>query len=176
MWASLWNCIRGANRPDLEKILEQQKRSGFEGPETLPGLARKLASIGIPWAATEDGDVELLEAATASNRWAVIGYYTGHAVNFCGFATINRDSLRALYGYADRNQLEIRSSSIYAANDQVGFCSTTTTLNPTSSSNLASGSSTTGNATTTGLLSFPGSLVLFLERTLEPGESDQWSR
>ena len=121
MWASLWNCIRGANRPDLEAILERSKRSGFEGPETLPGMAQKLDSIGIPWAATDDGDPSLLEAATASNRWAVIGYYTGHAVNFCGFATLNRDGLRALQGYASRNQLDIRSSAIFAAGEQVAI-------------------------------------------------------
>lgn len=121
MWASLWNCVRGANRPDLEQLLESRKNTGFEGPETLPGLARKLASIGIPWAATEDGDVELLKAATISNRWAVVGYYTGHAVNFCGFATLNPRARIALADYAARNKLGLRYRASNSTADRVAI-------------------------------------------------------
>lgn len=84
-WASLYMCIRHADRPDIEELLLEHRDKGFEGPEHLLSMCRKLESIGIPWAATEDGDVELLQRASDERRWAAIGYYPGHAICFCGF-------------------------------------------------------------------------------------------
>jgi hypothetical protein len=84
-WASVYMCLRHADRPDLEEILIARRGDGFEGPEHLTSMCRKLASVGIPWAATEDGDIELLERASETRRWAAIGYYPGHAICFCGF-------------------------------------------------------------------------------------------
>jgi hypothetical protein len=84
-WASVYMCVRHADRPDIEELLIQHRGDGFEGPEHLTSMCRKLDSIGIPWAATEDGDVELLERASEQRRWAAIGYYPGHAICFCGF-------------------------------------------------------------------------------------------
>lgn len=86
-WASVYMCVRHADRPDVEELLIENRNRGFEGPEHLQSMCRKLDSIGIPWAATEDGDVELLQRASDQRRWAAIGYYPGHAICFCGFYT-----------------------------------------------------------------------------------------
>ncbi len=68
-WASVYMCVRHADRPDVEELLIENRNRGFEGPEHLQSMCRKLDSIGIPWAATEDGDVELLQRASDQRRW-----------------------------------------------------------------------------------------------------------
>lgn len=95
-WASVYMCIRQADRPDIEESLIRFRSAGFEGPEHLTSMCRKLDSIGIPWAATEDGDVELLERASQQRRWAAIGYYPGHAICFCGFYNTGQGELAIL--------------------------------------------------------------------------------
>jgi hypothetical protein len=95
-WASVYMCVRQADRPDIEDLLIQNRGKGFEGPEHLQSMCRKLASIGIPWAATEDGDIELLQRASDNRRWAAIGYYPGHAICFCGFYDSSQGELAIL--------------------------------------------------------------------------------
>lgn len=88
-WASMWMCIRASGRIDIEQLLAENLGNGFEGPEHLLSMCRKLDSIGVPFVATEDGDIRLLEEASRTRRWTSIAYYPGHAICFVGFYTLN---------------------------------------------------------------------------------------
>jgi len=69
---------------------------GFEGPESASRLLEKLDSQGVLFAATEDGDLSLLEEASRDNRWAIIFYYPGHSIAFCGFDEIDGQQVALL--------------------------------------------------------------------------------
>ncbi len=87
--ASTINCFRSAGRFDLEQEWYDHRDEGYEGPEADFRLLEKLDSRGIKFAATDDGDVEVLEAASATGRMAVIFYYPSHSINFVEFNVID---------------------------------------------------------------------------------------
>jgi hypothetical protein len=74
--------FRTAGEYELDQEWYQAK---YEGPETANRLLDKLHSLGVVFAATEDGDERLLEDASAAGRWATIFYYPSHSIAFCGF-------------------------------------------------------------------------------------------
>jgi hypothetical protein len=81
--------FRAAGDYDLDLVWFENATRGYEGPETAGRLLDKLNRQGILFAATEDGEVELLETASREGRWAIIFYYPSHAIAFCGFDTID---------------------------------------------------------------------------------------
>lgn len=86
--ASTINTFRAIYRPDLEaKWLENRDR-GYEGPETGYGIIRKFQEQRIPHAVTSDGDSNLLDEASRTNRPGVIFYYPSHSITFIEFAMI----------------------------------------------------------------------------------------
>jgi hypothetical protein len=87
--ASTLNCFRSAGRFDLEQEWYNHRDEGYEGPEADFRLLEKLDSRGIKFAATDDGDIEVLEAASATGRMAVIFYYPSHSINFVEFNVID---------------------------------------------------------------------------------------
>jgi hypothetical protein len=87
--ASTINCFRSAGRFDLEQEWYNHRDEGYEGPEADFRLLEKLDSRGIKFAATDDGDIEVLEAASATGRMAVIFYYPSHSINFVEFNVID---------------------------------------------------------------------------------------
>lgn len=87
--ASTINCFRSAGRFDLEQEWYDHRDEGYEGPEADFRLLQKLDSRGIKFAATDDGDIEVLEAASATGRMAVIFYYPSHSINFVEFNVID---------------------------------------------------------------------------------------
>ena len=95
-WASMWMCIRASGREDIEQRLDEMRGRGYEGPEHLLSMARKLDAIGVPFVATEDGDIRLLEEASRTRRWTAIGYYPAHAICFVGFYELDRSSIDML--------------------------------------------------------------------------------
>ena len=48
----------------------------------------KLDDQGVPFAATEDGDINVLEEASRTRREAAIFYYPSHCINFQEFAYV----------------------------------------------------------------------------------------
>jgi hypothetical protein len=95
------SCVHASTRHDFRAAGEWELdelwfKNSFEGPEYAIRLLEKLDSIGVKFAATEDGDIELLEAASRDGRWATIFYYPSHSVNFCGFDEINGNEVAIL--------------------------------------------------------------------------------
>ena len=95
-WASMWMCVRASGRVDVEERLAEMRGNGFEGPEHLLSMCRKLDSIGVPFVATEDGDERLLEEASRTRRWTAIGYYPAHAICFVGYYELDRAAIYEL--------------------------------------------------------------------------------
>lgn len=95
-WASMWMCVRASGRTDIEEQLAERLNAGYEGPEHLLSMARKLDAIGVPFVATEDGDVRVLEEASRTRRWTAIGYYPGHAICFVGFYELTPQAVEQL--------------------------------------------------------------------------------
>jgi hypothetical protein len=85
--ASSRNAFRAGGAWYLDDIWARSR--GYEGPEYAERLLEKWDREGIPFAATEDGDVEVLEAASRTGRWATIFYYPSHSITFCGFDVVN---------------------------------------------------------------------------------------
>ena len=83
------NAFRVGGAWALDDIWEHNRSRGYAGPEYAERLLEKWDREGIPFAATEDGDVEVLEAASRTGRWATIFYYPSHAITFCGFDVVN---------------------------------------------------------------------------------------
>jgi hypothetical protein len=81
--------FRVAGEYQLDAAWFANATRGYEGPESAGRLLDKLNSQGVMFAATEDGDVSLLEEASRDNRWAIIFYYPGHSIAFCGFGVID---------------------------------------------------------------------------------------
>jgi hypothetical protein len=94
--ASTINCFRSAGRYDLEEKWFQNRDRGYEGPEADFRILQKLDDQGILFAATDDGDAEVLEAASATGRMAVIFYYPSHSINFVEFNVINGEQVAVL--------------------------------------------------------------------------------
>lgn len=91
--ASTIHCFRAAGRYDLEQKWYANRTRGYEGPEADFRILQKLDEQGIPFLATdgrcEPKDIEVLEIANATGRWAVIFYYPQHSINFVGFDDVN---------------------------------------------------------------------------------------
>lgn len=87
--ASTRMVFRAGGEYRLDQIWAENASRGYEGPESADRLLEKLNAQGILFAATEDGDAELLEAASRTGRWATIFYYPSHSICFCGFAEVN---------------------------------------------------------------------------------------
>lgn len=76
-------------------------RKTYSGGESYNGLTSKLRKAKIPFYATADGEVDVLDRCTAERRGAVIFYYTNHSILFCGFSPDNQ------YAYVlDNNRIE----------------------------------------------------------------------
>jgi hypothetical protein len=88
------HCFRAAGDWELDR--EWASTPGHEGPEYGDRLLEKLDRKDVIFAATEDGDIEVLEAASRSGRWATIFYYPSHSITFCGFETIGGDEVALL--------------------------------------------------------------------------------
>lgn len=95
-WASLWMCVRASGREDIEQALAANLRNGYEGPEHLLSMCRKLDAINVPFVATEDGDPRLLEEASRSRRWTAISYYPAHAICFVGYYQLDGPAIEQL--------------------------------------------------------------------------------
>ena len=87
--ASIIHTFRSAGRGDLEQLWYENRDRGYEGPETAYRIMDKLDDQRIPFAATEDGDIRLLEESSRTRRQAAIFYYPSHCVNFQEFAIVN---------------------------------------------------------------------------------------
>lgn len=88
------HCFRAAGDWELDR--EWASTPYHEGPEYGDRLLEKLDKKGVIFAATEDGDIEVLEAANRSGRWATIFYYPSHSITFCGFDVINGEEVALL--------------------------------------------------------------------------------
>jgi hypothetical protein len=89
-----WNwgggsCVHASNVMDLRWVnllkLAAWWRKTYSGGESFNGLTAKLRKAGVPYYATADGQVDVLDRATAERRGAVIFYYPNHSILFCGF-------------------------------------------------------------------------------------------
>lgn len=89
--AAIIHTFRSAGRNDLEQVWYVNRGRGYEGPETAYRIMDKLDDQNIPFAATEDGDIRLLEEASKTHRQAAIFYYPSHCINFQEFAYVETD-------------------------------------------------------------------------------------
>lgn len=87
--ASTRNAFRLGGEYELDQAWYLNATRGYEGPESADRLLEKLNRQGVRFRATEDGDVNVLDTATRTRRWAVIFYYPSHAICFCGFHVVN---------------------------------------------------------------------------------------
>lgn len=91
--ASTIHCFRAAGRYDLEAKWFAMRDKGYEGPEADFRILQKLDEQGVPFLATdgecERDDIDVLQAASDTGRWAVIFYYPSHSINFVEFADVN---------------------------------------------------------------------------------------
>jgi hypothetical protein len=94
--ASTRMVARVAGDYDLDLVWFQNATRGYEGPESAGRLLDKLNREGRIFAATEDGDLDLLETASEEGRWAIIFYYPGHSIAFCGFDVIDNQEVALL--------------------------------------------------------------------------------
>ena len=94
--ASTRMVFRVAGEYELDAAWFANATRGFEGPESAGRLLDKLHSQGVIFGATEDGDLGLLETASEEGRWAIIFYYPGHSIAFCGFDVIDGQEVALL--------------------------------------------------------------------------------
>jgi hypothetical protein len=69
---------------DHEYALQHFWNTTYSGGESYNGLTSKLRKNNIPFYSTANGDVSVLERATAERRMAVIFYFTNHSINCVG--------------------------------------------------------------------------------------------
>lgn len=81
MYASLCTALRWVGLYDVA----DQIRSHYQGGQSVDGLTTICDHHGLRFAATVDGDEELLEWCSRTRRAAAIHYYPMHAVTFVGY-------------------------------------------------------------------------------------------
>ena len=105
-----WNwgggsCVHASNVMDLRWVnlldVAAWWRQTYSGGESYNGLTSKLQKAKIPYYATADGQVDVLDRCTSERRGAVIFYYPNHSILFCGFSPDNQHAY-----VLDNNRIE----------------------------------------------------------------------
>jgi hypothetical protein len=97
MWASLETVLRSQG----QKAIADWCRQNHSGAAGVWDCCRVADSIGLPYAATKNGDAEFLEWCSRTRRAAAIHWSNGaHAVTFCGYNMLGEAVL------VDNNRVE----------------------------------------------------------------------
>lgn len=79
--ASTCSAVNWAGQYELSKWL----RSNYAGGQTARSIQQKLTDAKVPFIATENTDIGVLEYATRTRRPAIVWFFPSHCVTFCGF-------------------------------------------------------------------------------------------
>jgi len=83
------SCVHASTGADFNWLnqfdLQRKWNAKYSGGESYNGLVEKLRANNIPFYATANGDVAVLDRCTRERRGATIFYYPNHSITFCGF-------------------------------------------------------------------------------------------